>query len=56
MQSGRNPLWDRMSIDYDFWHVPHLRPITRRLVCSLLCAGVEVEVEEGAPIPADATC
>jgi hypothetical protein len=45
---------ERMSIDYGFWRVPHLRPITRGLVYSLLCAGVEVE--EGAPIPADATC
>jgi hypothetical protein len=43
-----------MSIDYSFWRVPHLRPITRWLVYSLLCAGVEVE--EGAPIPADAIC
>ncbi len=50
---------ERMSIDYGFCRVPYLRPITRGLVYSLLCAGVEVE--EGAPIPAgiipaDATC
>jgi hypothetical protein len=39
-----------MSIDFSFWRVPHLRPITRGLVF-LLRAGVEVE--EVAPIPAD---
>jgi hypothetical protein len=34
------------------WRVPHLHPITRGLVCSVLCAGVEAE--EGAPISTDA--
>jgi hypothetical protein len=32
-----------MIIDNGFWRVPHLRPITRGFVYSLLCAGVEVE-------------
>lgn len=38
-----------MSIDYAFWCVAHIRPVTRGLVYGLQCAGVEVV--QAAPIP-----